>query len=193
MRVGFIWRKPVLTSAVCVGHRWLRWIRWTNNVEQCELKLATSPDCVMWRLTRVKCDKTVYFHVNFSKNSRFKTKQLILWDKTLSAAFDCVHHQLLLQRLRHDFGLTDTVLAWMTSFATGRSQQVVCKNQLSTVQPVQNGVPQGSVLGPILFVLYTAEIGRIVARHGLGFRQYADNCQIYVATSVTIYIPLTAL
>ena len=112
-----------------------------------------------------------------------KVTMLSLLD--LSAAFDCVDHQILLQRLRHDFGLTDTVLAWMTSFVTGRSQQVVCKNQLSTVQPVQNGVPQGSVLGPILFVLYTAEIGRIVARHGLMFHQYADDCQIYVATSVT--------
>jgi len=43
----------------------------------------------------------------------------------LSAAFDCVDHQLLLQRLRRDFGFTDTVLPWTTSFFTGRNQQVV--------------------------------------------------------------------
>ena len=59
------------------------------------------------------------------------------------------------------------------------------KGCLSAVQPVQYGVPQGSVPGPILFVLYTAEIGRIVAQHGLKFHQYADDCQIYVPTSVS--------
>ena len=51
----------------------------------------------------------------------------------LSAAFDCVDHQLLLQRLRRDFGFSDTVLGWITSFVTCRSQQVACKGQLSTV------------------------------------------------------------
>jgi len=77
------------------------------------------------------------------------------------------------------------VLAWTTSFVTGRTQQVLYKGCLSAVQPVQYGVPQGSVLGSILFVLYTAEISRIVAQHGLKFHQYADDSQIYVATSVS--------
>jgi len=108
----------------------------------------------------------------------------------LSAAFDCVDHQLLLQRLRRDFGFTNTVLAWTTSFVTGRTRQVLYKGCLSAVQPVQLvhygvPVPQGSVLGPILFVLYAAEIGRIVAQHGLQFHQYADDCQIYIATPVS--------
>jgi len=62
---------------------------------------------------------------------------------------------------------------------------VLYKGCLTAVQPVQYGVPQGSVLGPILFVLYTAEIDGIVAQHGLEFHQYADDCQIYVATSVS--------
>ena len=103
----------------------------------------------------------------------------------LSAAFDCVDHQLLLQRLRRDFGFSKTVLAWTTSIVTGRTQQLPYKGCFSAVQPVQYGVPQGSVRGPILFVLYTAEIGRIVAQHGLKFHQYADDRQIYVATSVS--------
>ena len=77
------------------------------------------------------------------------------------------------------------MLAWTTSFVNGRIQQVLYKGCLAAVQPVQYGLPQGSVLGPILFVLYTAEIGRIVAQHGLKFHQYADDCQIYVATSAS--------
>lgn len=102
----------------------------------------------------------------------------------LSAAFDCVDHTLLLQRLRHQFGLTGVVLQWMTSFVTDRTQQVAYNGQLSTVQPLQYGVPQGSVLGPLLFVMYTAELHQVVATHGLTLHQYADDCQIYLTTSV---------
>ena len=89
-----------------------------------------------------------------------------------------------IQRLRRDWIYRYS--ACVGSFVTGRSQQVLYKGCLSAVQPVQYGrVPQGRVLGPILFVLYTAEISRVVAQHGLKFHQYADDCQIYVATSVS--------
>jgi len=70
------------------------------------------------------------------------------------------------------------------SFVTGRSQQVVCNGLLSTIQYLQFGVLQGSVLGPILFVMYTAELSHVVAQHDLKFHQYADDCQIYVSTLV---------
>jgi len=66
----------------------------------------------------------------------------------------------------------------MTLFAVRRSALTVQWSR-------QYGVPQGSVLGLILFVLYTAEIGRVVAQHGLKFYQYAEDCEIYVATSVS--------
>jgi len=102
----------------------------------------------------------------------------------LSAAFDCVDHTLLLQRLEHQHGLTGVVLQWLTSFVTDRTQQVAYDGQLSSVQPLRFGVPQGSVLGPLLFVMYTAELHQVVSSHGLTLHQYADDCQIYLTTLV---------
>ena len=72
----------------------------------------------------------------------------------------------------------------MTSFVTGRTQQVSYEGQLSPISPVQFGVLQGSVLGPLLFVLYTADVSQVVAKHGLQLHQYADNCQVCVTTPI---------
>jgi len=103
----------------------------------------------------------------------------------LSAAFDCVDHQLL-QRLRRDFGFTETVLAWTTSFVTGRTQQVQTKQGLPfSCSTCLVWGPTGICPWPHTVFLYTVEIGRIVAQHWLMFHQYADDCQIYVATSVS--------
>jgi len=100
----------------------------------------------------------------------------------LSAAFDCVDHTILLQRLRAGFGVTDVALQWIISFLTERTQQIAYNNKLSSIQAVLFGVPQGSVLGPLLYVLYTAELFHIVARHRLRLHMYADDCQVYLST-----------
>ena len=100
----------------------------------------------------------------------------------MSAAFDCVDHDLLLLRLEKTFGLTGSVLDWLRSFVVGRTQQVAHNGQPSASQSVQCGVPQGSVLGPLLFVLYTAKLHNVVAEHGLRLHQYADDCQVYATT-----------
>ena len=89
----------------------------------------------------------------------------------------------MLQRLQVGFNLSDEVFNWIRSFFTGRTQQVAYDGTLSAVQPVFFGVPQGSVLGPILYILYTAEIECIVERHEMKLHQYADDCQIYVSVS----------
>jgi len=98
-----------------------------------------------------------------------------------SAAFDWVDHSLLLKRLQLNFGFVDTVLCWLTFFVTGRTQQIQYDGQLS---PTTSVVPQGSVLGPLLFVLYTAELSQVVTAHGLTLHQYADDYQIYITTSI---------
>ena len=100
----------------------------------------------------------------------------------LSASFDCVDHSMLLERLQSAFGLTDLVLDWVQSFLTDRTQQIACSGQLSPVQLVLFEVPQGSVLGPLLYVLYTAELVLVVDRYGLSLHHYADDTQVYIST-----------
>jgi len=81
---------------------------------------------------------------------------LVLLD--LSAAFDTVDHDILLQRLNMTFSINDSAHAWFHSYLSGRSQCVRRGNARSSVTCLLCGVPQGSVLGPILFVLYVADL-----------------------------------
>ena len=80
----------------------------------------------------------------------------------MSVAFDCVDHALLIKKLRGSFGISGTVAKWFESYLSGRTQQILFKNVLSSVEIVPFGVPQGSVLGPFLFLLYTADVFKIL-------------------------------
>jgi len=108
---------------------------------------------------------------------RGDTAALVLLD--LSAAFDTVDHEILLERLCVTFGVTSSALAWFRSYLAGCSQHVRCGGKCSTSSDVICGAPQGSILGPILFIIYTADLAPIVAEHGLLLHQYADDSQIY--------------
>ena len=82
----------------------------------------------------------------------------------LSAAFDTVDHDILLRRLDVSYGLNGPVLGWMRSYLDNRFQSVRCGASLSDPCRVGCGVPQGSVLGSIIFVLYTADLVPGVSR-----------------------------
>ena len=96
----------------------------------------------------------------------------------LSAAFDMVDHATLLRRLETSHGIDGTVLGWFASYLSGRIQTVCCGLSASDASAILCGVPQGSVFGPILFLLYTADLLRLVERHNLHPHMYADDTQI---------------
>ena len=97
----------------------------------------------------------------------------------LSAAFHTVDHATLLRRLEVSYGIRSSSLGWFSSYLCSRFQYVRCGLSKSTLRLVLCGVPQGSVLGPILFLLYTADIIRLIESHCLNPHVYADDTQIY--------------
>lgn len=102
----------------------------------------------------------------------------------LSAAFDTINHSILLQKLEFNYGITDAALKWISSYLSGRSFRVSVNDSLSSVCTLPIGIPQGSILGPLLFILYTKEIEAIAARYGLHIHLYADDTQVYFAFNV---------
>jgi len=107
---------------------------------------------------------------------RTDSAALILLD--LSAAFDTVDHEVLLKRLQLTFGNDSIAHRWFQSYLSGRHQHVCCGSTRSITVQLVCGVPQVSVLRPVLFVLYTADIISLIESHGLTLHLYANDMQI---------------
>ncbi len=105
----------------------------------------------------------------------------LLLSLDLSAAFDTIDHSALISRLRSSFGLSGAVLSWIESYLNGRTQFVRIGNNLSSATPLSTGIPQGSVLGPLLFATYTSPIAAICSSHSALQQQFADDTQLFIS------------
>jgi len=93
----------------------------------------------------------------------------------LSKAFDKVPHQALLRKLQH-YGIVWNVHSWITDFLSGRTQRVIVDGAYSEWEDVVSGVPQGTVMGPLLFLLHINDLPSIVSSQ---VRLFADDCLVY--------------
>lgn len=106
----------------------------------------------------------------------------------LSSAFDLVDHDILLKRLANRFHIKGVVLEWFKSYLKDRSYSVKIGCSISNGVLTFYGVPQGSILGPILFLLYVSAIEDIAKLYGLKIHMFADDMQLYISfVSTTIY------
>ena len=99
----------------------------------------------------------------------------------LSAAFDTVDHSVLLCRHQTSFGISGAPLDWVKSHLSARSQNVSIPGALSDSLPLDWGVPQGSCLGPLLYIIYSSKLFNIIERHLPISHCYADDSQIYLS------------
>ena len=111
-----------------------------------------------------------------------------------SSVFDTIDHTILQHRLHTCLGITDAVLQWFSSNLTDREHYVSLSNHRSAFVPVHSCVPLGSVLGPILFTMYTKPLSDIIDSHSIIHHSFADDIQLQMpAPPDNICVPLHSM
>ena len=101
----------------------------------------------------------------------------------LAAAFDTIDHSILLERLSSWFGITSNALSWIKSYLLYRSFSVNIEGSKSSFYQLLYGGPLGSVLGPLLLILYTTPLSKVISDSSSSHKLYADDTQLYISFS----------
>ena len=98
----------------------------------------------------------------------------------LSAAFDTIDHSIILHRLSTWFGFNGKVISWLTSYLSFCSFAVIINSVSSARSSLSQGVTQGIVIGPLLFILYTTPLSSLISDSTVGHQMYADDHQLFI-------------
>ena len=116
---------------------------------------------------------------------------LALFD--FSSAFDTIDHSILVHHIHADLGFTDAVLQWFSSYLTDRTHYVSLSNHCSAFAPVHSGVPQGSVIGLILYTMYAKPLSAIIDSHSITHHSFADDLQLQMSAPLIEYLSYITL
>ena len=111
----------------------------------------------------------------------------------MPAVFDTLDHATLFHRLEHTFRLSGFVISWIRSYLFSRSSFVKIDSSSSPVTTILTSVPQGSVLGPLRFVLFISPIANVIypgqpSKNSVSFHQYADDTQLYIGANSSSFV-----
>jgi hypothetical protein len=111
--------------------------------------------------------------------SQQQVTALYLWD--VSAAFDTIDHSILLHHLSTWFGFNGKVISWLTPYLSSSKFMVTINSTYSAQSTLDQGVPQGSVLRPLLFILYTTPLSSLISDLSVDHHMYADDNQLFIS------------
>ena len=134
------------------------------------------------RPTALKLPCSKYWTMSTPRQTVNALQCLVALD--LPAAFDTLDHATNIDRLRHTLGIESSAIDWLTSYLTNRSQFVKFGDVLSPPTHCSIGVPQRSVLGPILFSLFISPVAGVISNFGVSFHQFADDTQLYIGVDL---------
>ena len=126
------------------------------------------------------CTETALMRVQHDIASELDKNHAMLF-VMLDLSFDTIDHDDLLTLLQDEYGVRDTSLSWFRTYLEDRTHCVQIDSNTSATIPLPSGVPQGSVLGPVMFTLYTTSMQRIFKRHSIKYQKYADDIQLYAS------------
>ena len=116
----------------------------------------------------------------------------------MSATFDTLDHATLLHRLDHTFGLSGFVVSWIRSYLANRTSFVKIHSSSSPSTTICTDEPQGSVLGPLLFVLFFSLVANVMypdlseTSNLVSFHQYSDDTHLYIGTNASMQVDQVA-
>ena len=129
------------------------------------------------------CETALLRVMNDIQQEMFNKNHVALLLLDSSSAFDTVDHRILLRKLKYEFYIGNKSLNMIKSFLENRSFSVIINESSSEPRPLHYGVPQGSLLGPLMYSLYTKELEEIVLDSGMRINSYADDVQIFISFS----------